>query len=740
MRVNLPVTGTQRHLKSGEYIVSTTNAKGVITYVNRPFIEISGFTEQELLGQAHNIVRHPDMPPEAFKDLWDTLKLGLPWSGLVKNRGKNGDFYWVRANVAPYYQDGRLAGYVSIRTRPADAEIAVAETLYRDMREGRAAHVSVRHGKVLAGAWQHWRDRVSLGVRGKLSLLLASSLCILAAASWQALSLLEGIGTFWWSLWGAALLVPTAIAFSVYRQVSGPISETIAHMKQMASGDFDLDIHTRRDDELGALSNAFRVLHIEVGRILDVTRTQLEAASRVKAALDVASGGMLIANAEGTIIYTNRSVQRTLEEAESVLEEHLPGFSSKAVLGSNFDRFHKDPAHQRALIAGLKGTHATRIRIGNRAYELFANPVFAEDGARIGTALEWLDRSAESEFRHGLRNVVQRAGAGFLNARVDVKVKDERFVELADIVNKLIETTGHAIGEVETVLAALAGGKLGVRSSAVLLGKFGELNENVNRTAEALAGVIADMQKAVRSINMAAGEIAQGNGDLSRRTEQASASIEETASALEELTSTVRHTADNAQQAKDLAANAAQVAADGGAVVSNVVATMQDIEADSRQMADIISTIDGIAFQTNILALNAAVEAARAGEQGRGFAVVAAEVRALAQRSAAAAKEIAQLINVSSGKIESGSRLAAQAGRRMGEIVESSKQVSDIVAEITTATVEQSRGLSEVNSAVTQMDHATQANAALVEEIAAAADALTQETGRLNEIANRFEV
>ena len=242
------------------------------------------------------------------------------------------------------------------------------------------------------------------------------------------------------------------------------------------------------------------------------------------------------------------------------------------------------------------------------------------------------------------------------------------------------------------------------------------------------------------NVNTASDEIATGNHDLSARTEQAASSIQETASAMEQLTATVRNSADSARQANQLAASAAEVAQRGGAVVSQVVSTMDEINHSSKKISDIIGTIDGIAFQTNILALNAAVEAARAGEQGRGFAVVASEVRSLAQRSAEAAREIKGLIVASVERVEAGSKLVADAGQTMDEIVGSVKRVSDVIGEISTASGEQSDGIGQVGVAITQLDQMTQQNAALVEESTAAAESLRQQAQRLNEALAGFRL
>jgi methyl-accepting chemotaxis protein len=294
----------------------------------------------------------------------------------------------------------------------------------------------------------------------------------------------------------------------------------------------------------------------------------------------------------------------------------------------------------------------------------------------------------------------------------------------------------------ESVAAAdaVAAGDLTVQIAARSTDELGQLMAALARMTERLRTVVGEIREATDAVGTASKEIAQGNADLSQRTEEQASSLEETASSMEELTSTVKQNADNAKQANQLAINASGIAVEGGAVVGKVVHTMGSISESSKRIADIISVIDGIAFQTNILALNAAVEAARAGEQGRGFAVVASEVRSLAQRSAAAAKEIKTLIDDSVSKVESGARLVTDAGGTMAEVVQAVKQVTDIMAEITAASLEQSSGIEQVNQAIVQMDQVTQQNAALVEESAAAAESMEDQARQLAQVVAVFKV
>ncbi|TAK93139.1 MAG: HAMP domain-containing protein [Aquabacterium sp.] len=310
-------------------------------------------------------------------------------------------------------------------------------------------------------------------------------------------------------------------------------------------------------------------------------------------------------------------------------------------------------------------------------------------------------------------------------------------VVFAWVITRSIVTPIKQAVEVANTVAA---GDLTSRIAAPGQDEAAQLLQALSRMQDNLVQVVADVRQNAESVATASSQIAQGNADLSQRTEEQASALQETAATMEQLGSTVRNNADNARQANQLAQSAATIAAQGGEVVGRVVSTMDGISDSSRKIGDIIGVIDGIAFQTNILALNAAVEAARAGEQGRGFAVVAGEVRVLAQRSAEAAKEIKALIGRSVDQVEQGSNLVDEAGKTMEGIVNSIQRVSDIVAEITSATVEQSSGVQQVGDAVSQMDQVTQQNAALVEESAAAAESLKNQGQQLVEAVSIFKL
>jgi methyl-accepting chemotaxis protein len=362
--------------------------------------------------------------------------------------------------------------------------------------------------------------------------------------------------------------------------------------------------------------------------------------------------------------------------------------------------------------------------------------VFGQTKNGVNSTVDSLTKIVEE-----IRNIVEDAAVrGNFSTKMDMNGKAGYTKTLSELLNQLSDVSDTGLRDVVRVAQALADADLTQKITKDYPGLFGQTKDAVNSTVDNLQNLVGEVRVSVDSIGTASKEIASGNTDLSQRTEEQASSLEETAASMEELTSTVKQNAENAKQANQLAHSASTVAEKGGSVVQQVVGTMSSINESSRKIVDIISVIDGIAFQTNILALNAAVEAARAGEQGRGFAVVAAEVRNLAQRSAAAAKEIKTLIDDSVEKVDIGTKLVDDAGKTMEEIVNAVKRVTDIMSEISAASSEQSQGIEQVNQAITQMDEVTQQNAALVEEAAAAAESLEEEAQNLTRSVSVFKL
>ncbi|HEY8035926.1 MAG TPA: nitrate- and nitrite sensing domain-containing protein [Methylobacter sp.] len=537
-----------------------------------------------------------------------------------------------------------------------------------------------------------------------------------------------------------SVLITAVLAIVIIREILRSINTLQQVASAIANGNLTSSIDLSQKDELGELFRSMNAMQqLLLARITKDHKEHNESL-RIKIALDAMTSSVMVADNERNIIYLNPAVLTMMQHAEPDIRKVLPKFDSSKLLGANMDVFHKNPAHQKELLAKLNSTFRTEIHIGSRTFDLIANAINNEQGQRIGSVVEWKDRTAEVAIEQEVAKVVSGAVLGDFNQRINEENKEGFFRQLAEGVNELMETSSNGLNEVARVLGALSRGDLTETITNNYSGTFGQLKNDSNSTVEKLKEIVSQIHEASETINTAAKEIAAGNNDLSHRTEEQAASLEETAASMEELTSTVQANSENAKHANRLAVGATDIAGKGVKVVGQVVSTMEEINESSRKVVDIISVIDGIAFQTNILALNAAVEAARAGEQGRGFAVVAVEVRNLAQRAAAAAAEIKGLIGDSVEKVEDGTKLVAQAGLTMEEIVSAIRGVTVIMSEISAASMEQTSGIEQVNQAIGQMDDVTQQNAALVEQAAAAAESLEEQTQSLAVTVSHFKL
>ncbi|MDV9041222.1 methyl-accepting chemotaxis protein [Stenotrophomonas sp. RAC2] len=636
-----------------------------------------------------------------LNDMLDTNNAVLMHRRLmVIKHGEDFDKDYQRAQQLSQTYDGIWAKYIKIpRDATGDALVAKIEAarkatdvstqhLHERMKagdfDGAAKELLAEHGLATA-----WNEAISTLLRHQETLTERSREEYRSTESWTGtLSIVFG---------AMSLLLGSLAAWAITRSLTRPLEGAVRLADGIAGGRLDSVIDASGNDEVTQLLRSMQRMQAQLQSVM------------------AAQGELARQHDAGSLSYR-------------MDESAFPGDYGRMVHETN----------------ALVGSH---VQVQNRLIEVMKHyargdlsvdmdPLPGEKAA-ITQAMDET-KSSLSAINSEIRRLATAAAAGDFSLRGDEDRFAYDFRDMVAGLNRLMQTTDENLVQVSTLLQAISRGDLTVRMQGDFHGVFARMRDDCNATVDQLKQIVGRIQASASSINLAAGEIASGNTDLSRRTEQQAANLEETAASMEELTSTVKQNAEHARQANQLAIGAHGVASQGGDVVGQVVTTMSAIEASSKKIAEIISVIDGIAFQTNILALNAAVEAARAGEQGRGFAVVASEVRTLAQRSAGAAKEIKGLIEDSVGKVADGSALVRQAGTTMGEIVASVQRVTDIMADISAASQEQSSGIEQVNQAVVQMDETTQQNAALVEEASAAARSMEEQANLLAEAVSVF--
>lgn len=642
---------------------------GTILYANDNFLNTMGYGREEILGEHHSIFVDSQHKESAeYRLFWEKLRRGDFDAGQYKRVAKGGREVWIQASYNPVLDGrGKPTRIIKFATDITEQKLKAADY------QGQLQAVS--------------KAQAVIEFRLDGTIITANE------------NFLKTMGYSLEEICGKhhGIFVEPAhrdsAEYRLFWEKLGRGDYDAGEYRRVGKGGAEVWIQASYNPILDMNGKPFKVVKYATDITAAKRQNQLNAA--FKGALDNLGSNVMVADTNLNIIYMNNTVREMMTTAQPDIRKDLPNFDVARLMGTNIDAFHKNPAHQRNMLGTLSKTFTAQLKLGGRTLRIIANPMLDASGARLGTVVEWADRTVELAVESEIRELVESASSGNLTKRMQLE------------------------------------GKSGV---------FAEIGKGINQLTDNMTEVVSRVQAAATEVTRGAEEISQGNTDLSQRTEEQASGLEETASSMEQMTSTVKQNADNASKASQLATAARDQADKGGTVVNKAIRAMTEINDSSKKIVDIIGVIDEIAFQTNLLALNAAVEAARAGEQGRGFAVVATEVRNLAGRSATAAKEIKGLIQDSVKKVEEGSNLVTQSGQTLEQIVTAVKKVSDIIGEIAGASQEQSAGIEQVNKAVMQLDEMTQQNAALVEQASAASQSMASQAKALNEMMERYEV
>ncbi|KPQ21060.1 MULTISPECIES: methyl-accepting chemotaxis protein [unclassified Halomonas] len=669
MRNNQPVTQQEYPLTEETVLISRSDLKGNVTYANPTFVEVSGYSRDELIGAPHNIIRHPDMPEAAFADLWKTLKSGTTWQGLVKNRRKNGDHYWVHATLAPLRDGDRIVGYTSVRRKASPKAVAKAEKIYAEMREkGKSRHYTLVRGtlrrKGLTGMLSRFRVT---SLRAKLIGMVAAALLLLGLAG--------GLGIYGLMVSGERLDTLSRSGLDDVANLQR-IEQTVGQVMEQ----LEPAVRNPRSVEADEMSEALMAELDSIRLSWDEYRADEDQSSEV-----IQSFGNALDN------WSNGVDQATTALVDGNGFGAFEALNDVAVPSARALREQVSQLVQseRALAADM----LSEAQQG-RQQMVVAQLVLMGLGALVMIGLSMLILKSVMRSLAGARYITFQIAAGNLAARERRQTGDE----------------------------------------------LGELLYSLDTMRFSLSGIVGDVESRVSVVTPAVQQIAAENEELASRTEQQASSLQETASSMEEMTSTVQQNTDNARQASELAVQNARSTQQTGEQMQQLVERMQRIAQSAEKMTEMISVIDGIAFQTNILALNASVEAARAGEHGRGFAVVASEVRNLAGRSAEAAQEIRRMIDSTTQEVTGGRSAVEQAEKAIDAVMHQVNRVSELMESISTASSEQSSGIGQINAAIAEMDNVTQQNATKVQSIAASADNLALEAFELANVVDAFRL